>query len=475
MRRRSLLIAFLLCIDQVACLEAVGVLNQSSIFNNNPSKNWVVLAAGTNTWDEYRHQADIFHAYQLVRKNKVPAENIITFAYDDIAYHPRYISRAIFAIWYQLYCRYALRCLALTLLIFVPYFSWIYDVTRENFVKVLKGDQKLAANKKKVLKSGPDDNVFIFYSGHGLKSLITFIKQDLYAMELNDTLAYMHSNRMYNKLVLYVEACDSGSMFRDILPSNMGIYVTTSANEDEKSWGVFCDDKDIEICLANEYSYAWITDSEYKDIKKRTLEQQYEEVKKRTKDSHVMKYGEMAMGSLPLGKFQGHFDLLMHGNDGAIPPNAVDRKPSFQAHFFSKSRRLMEAATEKVRETAWRKLHHALQVCISFFEFTIKYHFSIGFIFVVGNFHQGCMGAGKRHQFNISAAVSGSYAKIQRPRGSSARNSSNGAMQSRIRGRNPHRLCPQHLFLRGTHRLVCLANFPYCVLSSLQDMCCVFP
>ncbi|GAA57897.1 hemoglobinase, partial [Clonorchis sinensis] len=79
-----------------------------------------------------------------------------------------------------------------------------------------------------------------------------------------------------------MEACYSGSMFHDVLPSNMGVFVTTSAKEDEQSWSAFCHDKRINICLANEYSYAWITDSQYKDLKKRTLDQQYEEVDKRT-------------------------------------------------------------------------------------------------------------------------------------------------------------------------------------------------
>ncbi|KER22074.1 hypothetical protein T265_14947 [Opisthorchis viverrini] len=52
----SLLIAFLFCIDHVARLEAIGVHNWSTIFNNNPSKNWVFLVAGSNTWVNYRHQ-----------------------------------------------------------------------------------------------------------------------------------------------------------------------------------------------------------------------------------------------------------------------------------------------------------------------------------------------------------------------------------------------------------------------------------
>jgi hypothetical protein len=35
-----------------------------------------------------RHQADACHAYQIVKKNGIPAENIITFMYDDVASDP---------------------------------------------------------------------------------------------------------------------------------------------------------------------------------------------------------------------------------------------------------------------------------------------------------------------------------------------------------------------------------------------------
>ncbi|KER19803.1 hypothetical protein T265_15452, partial [Opisthorchis viverrini] len=76
------------CIDHVGLLEAIGVQNWSSIFNSNPSKSWAVLVAGSNIWENYRHQADVCRAYQVVRENNVPPENIITFAYDDVANNP---------------------------------------------------------------------------------------------------------------------------------------------------------------------------------------------------------------------------------------------------------------------------------------------------------------------------------------------------------------------------------------------------
>ncbi|KER21191.1 hypothetical protein T265_10428 [Opisthorchis viverrini] len=274
--------------------------------------------------------ADVFHAYHVVRKNNVPTENIITFAYDDIADNPKNPFKGKVFHHYEHEDVYNG--------VVIDYRG--KDVTRDNFVKVLKGDKKLETNKKKVLKSGPDDNVFIFFSGHGGSSHIAFLGEYLYAMELNDTLAYMHSKKTFNKLVLYVEACKSGSMFKDVLPSNIGIYATTSAKEDEDSCAIFCFDKEINVCLADEYSFIWLLDSQYNDIKKRTLKEQYEEVKRKTVLSHVMKYGEKTMGSLPVGKFQGHYDLQMHRNDGAIA-----------------SRRLTEEY-----ETALRKLHRALQL-----------------------------------------------------------------------------------------------------------------
>ena len=51
----------------------------------NGGKIWVVLVAGSNGYWNYRHQADVCHAYQIVHKHGIPDENIIVMMYDDIA------------------------------------------------------------------------------------------------------------------------------------------------------------------------------------------------------------------------------------------------------------------------------------------------------------------------------------------------------------------------------------------------------
>lgn len=47
--------------------------------------NWAVLVAGSYTWFNYRHQADVFHAYQMIINKGFDPKNIIVLAYDDIA------------------------------------------------------------------------------------------------------------------------------------------------------------------------------------------------------------------------------------------------------------------------------------------------------------------------------------------------------------------------------------------------------
>ena len=49
------------------------------------SDHWAVIMAGSNTYGNYRHQADSHHAVKIMLENGIPRENIIHLAYDDIA------------------------------------------------------------------------------------------------------------------------------------------------------------------------------------------------------------------------------------------------------------------------------------------------------------------------------------------------------------------------------------------------------
>nr|XP_016467355.1 PREDICTED: vacuolar-processing enzyme beta-isozyme 1-like [Nicotiana tabacum] len=49
------------------------------------SVRWAVLVAGSNGYGNYRHQADVCHAYQILKRGGLKDENIVVFMYDDIA------------------------------------------------------------------------------------------------------------------------------------------------------------------------------------------------------------------------------------------------------------------------------------------------------------------------------------------------------------------------------------------------------
>lgn len=44
---------------------------------------------------------------------------------------------------------------------------------------------------------------------------------------------------MYGEMVIYLETCESGSMFTK-LPKDINIYATSAADAHESSWGTYC-------------------------------------------------------------------------------------------------------------------------------------------------------------------------------------------------------------------------------------------
>jgi len=78
-------------------------------------------------------------------------------------------------------------------------------------------------------------------------------------------------------MAVYLEACESGSMFEGKLETNKNIYAITAANAKESSWGTYCGNdakvngKSIGTCLGDLFSVNWMEDSESSNIKTESL------------------------------------------------------------------------------------------------------------------------------------------------------------------------------------------------------------
>jgi legumain len=269
---------------------------QENMDTRDSGSIWVVLVAGSNMYYNYRHQADICHAYQIVKSHGVPESNIITMMYNDIAFSRENPRQGV--------------------IINKPGGPDVYggvvidyegkDVTPKMFLNVLTGDETLKAAGKKVLGSGPNDHVFVFFSDHGAPGLIAFPNGMLYANDLSKGLHEMYEKNMYRQMTLYVEACESGSMFSgSLLPPSLRIYALTAANAVESSYACYYDAQ-LGTYLGDLFSVTWMEDTDANDIQRETLQVQYLRTKALTNLSHVMQFGDLSITSEFVGAFQGN-------------------------------------------------------------------------------------------------------------------------------------------------------------------------
>uniref|UniRef100_A0A7N0U932 legumain n=1 Tax=Kalanchoe fedtschenkoi TaxID=63787 RepID=A0A7N0U932_KALFE len=278
-------------------------LNSSKSQN---AKKWAVLVAGSKGFTNYRHQADVCHAYQILKAGGLQDENIIVFMYDDIANNPENRKPGVILN----------RINGPNVYPGVPKVDQDYtgdQATKANFYCVLLGMSRgVTGGSGKVLDSGPDDHVFIYYADHGSPGRLTMPDGDsVYASEFVNALKIKHQSNAYSQMVIYVEACESGSIFDGLLPEDLNVYATTSANPTESSYSCY-HDPGLNAFLGDSYSVSWMEDSEARDPSTETLDEQYEAVKKRTGDkakfgstSHVMQYGTKKLGSCAVGDFIG--------------------------------------------------------------------------------------------------------------------------------------------------------------------------
>ncbi|KAG2722420.1 hypothetical protein I3760_02G127900 [Carya illinoinensis] len=211
-------------------------------------KRWAVLVAGSRGYENYRHQADVCHAYQILKKGGLSDENIVVFMYDDIAFHSNNPRPGV--------------------IINKPNGDDVYegvpkdytglDVTAHNFYAVILGNKSaVSGGSGKVVDSGPKDSIFIYFSDHGA------------------------ANAVENSWGTYCP----------------GEYPSPP--------------EEYDTCLGDLYSISWMEDCDKHDLRKETLGQQYKVVRRRTAaenvgfSSHVMQYGSAGLSHDPLFSYIG--------------------------------------------------------------------------------------------------------------------------------------------------------------------------
>lgn len=208
------------------------------------SGNFAVLMATSKGWDNYRHQADVLHTYQLLKRNGFDDEHIILILADDLANSTSNGLPGVIRnepggnnLYENVVVDYKLS-----------------DINTEVLKNILTGE--ITSQTPIVLPSTSTDNVFIFTSGHGSPQGMVIdgesleILTPLYWQSVFDA---MHNNNNYRQIFWSLEACYSGVIGEMI--STSGVMLMTGANPFETSKANFYD-SEIKVWLADKFAYS---------------------------------------------------------------------------------------------------------------------------------------------------------------------------------------------------------------------------
>jgi ABC-type branched-subunit amino acid transport system substrate-binding protein len=186
--------------------------------------NWALLVATSTGWNNYRHQADILAIYQRLKASGYDDDHIILVMEDDLAtneYNPQ-----------QGVVQVTLGGSNVREGAVIDYHT--SDLTADDFLRILSGQK--SDRLPKVIESGPTDNVFVYWSGHGTEGAMCWDEED-YALtgeKLRPVLEQMAEEGRYRKLLMMVEACYSGGVMEQCV-GVPGMLFITAANPNETS------------------------------------------------------------------------------------------------------------------------------------------------------------------------------------------------------------------------------------------------
>lgn len=175
---------------------------------------YAVIIATTQGWTDYRHQANAYAMYQLLKENGVDDSHILLISEDDIARNP-----------------------------VNPYPGFILSpFSEENLYTGIKVDyhpselkfQDLlsAFSKDNDFHPGKEDNLFVYWAGHGVEEGLKWLNETIPAYQV----AHFFGQLSFRKLFLAMEACYAGAVGKACADREIkGMLCMTAANDKETS------------------------------------------------------------------------------------------------------------------------------------------------------------------------------------------------------------------------------------------------
>jgi len=128
-----------------------------------------------------------------------------------------------------------------------------YEVTVENFLRVLTGRVDPSMPRSKRLLTDDKSNIFVYMTGHGGNEFLKFQdNEEISAFDIADAFEQMHQKKRYNEIFFMIDTCQANTMFSKFYSPN--ILATGSSMLDESSWA-HESDRDIGVAVIDRFTH----------------------------------------------------------------------------------------------------------------------------------------------------------------------------------------------------------------------------
>lgn len=226
-------------------LVAIYILLQALNVHAGHTNNWAVLVSTSRFWFNYRHMANVLSMYRTVKRLGIPDSQIILMLSDDVACN----SRNLFPGSVFNNKDHALDLYGES--VEVDYRG--YEVTVENFIRLLTDRWTEDQPKSKRLLTDENSNIFIYMTGHGGDDFLKFQDAEEIASEdIADAFAQMYEKKRYNEIFFMIDTCQANTMYSKFYAPN--VLAVGSSELDESSYSHHSD-VEIGVAVIDRFTY----------------------------------------------------------------------------------------------------------------------------------------------------------------------------------------------------------------------------
>ncbi|KAF9660958.1 hypothetical protein SADUNF_Sadunf19G0017900 [Salix dunnii] len=265
--------------------------HSSSADTTKHTNNWAVLVCTSRFWFNYRHMANTLSLYRTVKRLGIPDERIILMLADDMAcnarnkypaqvfnnenhrlnlygdnvevyygpfqsaffcYKPRLqINVKLYSLSVQKFDQFMYLKSGTSCKVKVDYRG--YEVTVENFLRVLTGRHETAVPRSKRLLSDEGSHILLYMTGHGGDEFLKFQdSEELQSHDLADAVKQMKEKRRFKELLIMVDTCQAATLFNQL--HSPGVLAIGSSMKGENSYSHHLD-SDVGVSVVDRFTF----------------------------------------------------------------------------------------------------------------------------------------------------------------------------------------------------------------------------